>query len=232
MIYSLLLGLFFAFIVAFISYKVKFLTLSGSIATFILAGLIFGLGGIKWSVPILTFFILSSLLSKLRKKKNEEVDAYFEKTGVRDAMQVLANGGIGGILVIIYSFHNSDLLYLLYIASLAAVCSDTWATEIGTWRKTNTYNILNFKPIPQGLSGGISLQGTLGAFAGAAVIAASGLLWNNLNLPTYFFYRFFLEYWEVFLIVSSGLQFKHNTNVILVKKLPKKFFIAAKNQLM
>ncbi len=194
MIYSLLLGLFFASVVAFISYKVKFLTFDGAIATFVLAGVIFGLGGLKWSVPILSFFILSSLLSKLRKNINEEVETYFEKTGVRDAMQVIANGGLGGILVIINSFYYNELFYLIYLSTLAAVCADTWATEIGTWRKTATYNILNLKPITQGVSGGISLRGTFGAFMGAVVIAISGLPWINFNIVPY-----------IFIIVLSGV---------------------------
>ncbi len=194
MLIDFLLGILFALIIAILSYKAKFLTYGGSVATFILAGLLFSFGGIKWSVPILTFFILSSILSKLRKKKNEEVELYFEKSGVRDQYQVLANGGIGGVLVILNAFYPNSFFYLLYIASLAAVCADTWATEIGTWKKTKTYNVLNFKPIEQGVSGGISIVGSIGAFMGTIVIALSGLVWNELHLFQYFL-----------LIILSGL---------------------------
>ncbi len=183
---NILLGIFFAAIIVLISYRVKFLTLSGSIATFILAGVIFSLGGIKWSVPILTFFILSSILSKLRKKKNEEVELYFEKSGVRDYMQVIANGGAGGILVILYTLNPNELYYLIYLASLSAVCADTWATEIGTWKKTATYNILNLKPTEQGVSGGISLIGSTGAVFGAGAIALSGIAWNTVSTVEFF----------------------------------------------
>lgn len=194
MLLSFITGVILAAIVAFFSYRAKFLTLSGSVATFLLAGFIFGLGGVKWSVPIISFFILSSLLSKFRKKKNEEVEMFFEKTGVRDHWQVAANGGIGGILVIINSFYSSDIIYLTYLASLAAVCADTWATEIGTLKKTDTYNILNFKPIEQGTSGGISVMGSLGALLGATVIFLSGVYWLTENVAT-----------QMFIIVFAGL---------------------------
>lgn len=150
-----------------------------------LAGIIFSLGGIKWSIPVLTFFILSSLLSKLRKKRNEEVELYFEKSGVRDHMQVLANGGIGGILVIINAFHPDELFYLIYLSSLSAVCADTWATEIGTWKRTSTYNIMNFKQVEQGISGGVSIIGTIGAVLGSFVISLSGIYWNTLQAGYY-----------------------------------------------
>ncbi len=186
-------GFLLAGIVAFLSYKVKFLTLSGSVATFLLAGFIFGLGGWKWSIPILAFFVLSSLLSKVRKKKNTDVDFYFEKTGVRDHWQVIANGGLSGVLILLNQLYPNDLFYIAYLASLAAVCADTWATEIGTMFPAKTYNILTFEEIAQGISGGVSLRGTLGGFAGAFVIALSGMFWVDASF-SYFA-----------LIVSAGL---------------------------
>jgi len=194
MMQNFFIGVLIAAVVAVISYRVKFLTLSGSIATFILAGLIFGLGGIKWSVPITTFFVLSSVLSKLRKKKNEEVELYFEKSGVRDYMQVIANGGLGGVLVIVNTIAPDPLYFLIYLSTLSAVCADTWATEIGTMKKTATYNVLNFKPVEQGISGGISLRGTVGALLGSFAIALSGIVWVEQN---------YFEY--IVLILCTGL---------------------------
>ena len=76
---TVLIGILFAALIAGISFRVKFLTLSGSIATFLLASFIFGLGGIKWSVPILTFFILSSMLSKIRKRKMKMLKSILKK---------------------------------------------------------------------------------------------------------------------------------------------------------
>ena len=194
LVQGFLIGTLISAIVAFASYKVKFLTLSGSIATFLLAGLIFGLGGIKWSVPILTFFILSSILSKLRKKRNAEVEIFFEKSGVRDHFQVIANGGLGGVLVILYAIYTNELFYLIYLAALSAVCADTWATEIGTWKKTATYNILNLEPIEQGTSGGISIIGSIGAMLGSFAIALSGIGWIEIA---------YIQY--VILILLAGL---------------------------
>ncbi len=182
---SLGYGIIIAGIVVIISYRVKFLTLNGSIATFILASLIFGLGGLKWSIPIMAFFILSSILSKIRKNKNSKVELFFEKSGTRDYLQVAANGGLGGFLIILYAFQPNEIWYLIYIATLAAVCADTWATEIGTYNKRNTYSILNFKPAEQGVSGGISLVGTLGAVLGAFIIALSGVFWVQFNIYYY-----------------------------------------------
>ncbi len=212
LIVNFFIGLSIAVIVSILSFKAKFLTLSGSIATLLLAGFIFGLGGLQWSVPIMTFFILSSLLSKYRKRKNEDVELFFEKTGVRDHWQVAANGGIGGILVIINAFYPSSLNYLIYLASLAAVCADTWATEIGTLKPANTYNILNFKSMEQGVSGGISIIGTFGSFLGAVVIALSGIYWVQIDI--YFYFMIIVlagvlgSFFDSFLGASFQVQFE------------------------
>ncbi len=210
-----IVGIILAALVAGVSFKVKFLTLSGSIATFLLAGFIFGLGGVQWSIPMLTFFILSSIISKLRKKINEEVELYFEKSGVRDYLQVFANGGLGGVLVIINSIYPKELFYLIYLSTLAAVCADTWATEFGTLRKTVTYNILNFKPTTQGVSGGVSILGTTGAFGGAFVISLSGVYWINFELVHYFILILIAgmigSFFDSFL--GATIQVQHKCNI-------------------
>ncbi|MFO7448157.1 MAG: DUF92 domain-containing protein [Ignavibacteriaceae bacterium] len=174
---NFILSTFLAAIVAFISFKFKFLTVSGIIGAVVLSLIIFTFGTWKWTIPVFTFFFLSSLLSKVREKRNTSVDTFFEKSGQRDYMQVFSNGGFAGLLVIINYFNPSELFYAAYVSSIAAVCSDTWATEIGTMSHTKTYNILNFTKVEQGVSGGISLPGLLGSCLGAIIIALSSLFW-------------------------------------------------------
>ena len=172
----------------------KLLTGSGSAAIFLLATIIFGFGQWKWTVPIFAFFLLSSILSKIRKSKNIEVEKYFDKSSVRDYYQVFANGGLAGVLVIVNQFLKSELIYIVYVSSIAAVCADTWATEIGTFFSKRTYNILNFNPIEPGISGGVSFPGFIGAFLGAFMIGVSSINWVQFNF-VYF----------VMVIVTSGI---------------------------
>ena len=175
----LFLSVLFAFFISIISLKTKLLNLKGSVATFILAIIIFYFGAIKWTVPILTFFVFSSLLSKIRKKMNPKVDSYFQKTDQRDHIQVMANGGFPGIIILVNQFYTSELFYIAYVSAIAAVCSDTWATEIGTFFNTKTFNIMDFKLVEQGISGGVSLIGFIGAVLGSVVISISAFQWIN-----------------------------------------------------
>jgi uncharacterized protein (TIGR00297 family) len=174
---NLLIGLLISIILTFYSLKFKLLTTSGIVAASILAIVIFGFGSWKWMIPISVFFVLSSILSIIRQKKNKDVEIYFDKSSQRDKWQVLANGGLSIPLVTLHYFNPSELLYYLYISIIASVTADTWATEVGTLQKNKTFSIINFHKVEQGTSGGISLMGLAGAALGAFTIALSSLIW-------------------------------------------------------
>ena len=176
---NLTISFVFAFFVSWIAFKKGFLSKSGTIATFFLAIVIFYLGGIKWSVPILMFFLPSSFLSKLNHSKRRDLQDIFEKTSKRDFWQVLANGAVGGFLVVIYHFNPNEIWFFLYVSYLAIMSADTWATELGTLRRRKTYNVLTFKPVTQGISGGVSYFGLGASLIGSAIVALSALPWLN-----------------------------------------------------
>ncbi len=178
---SLSIGALLAFIISYVSYKVKFLTIGGSVGTFIIGAIIFGLGGIIWSVPLLSFFISSSLLTTINPHKNFEVNDYLPKNRSRNFYQVMANGTIPTLIVILNLIWDKPFFIYLYISSIAAVCADTWGTEIGTWNKTATYNILTMKKTNQGESGGISIIGTIGSLSGALIVTVSSLIYIDLK---------------------------------------------------
>lgn len=170
-------GVALGIVIAVAAYYARFLKASGSVATFLLASLIYGLGGWKWTVPILTFFVLSSILSKWGRSRKRSIELISEKTGTRDAGQVAANGGIAGILMLAqYLFQSLDF-YPLYLAAVAAVTADTWGTEVGTYVRGRTVSIISMKDVSPGMSGGVSLGGLIGGLVGAALVAMSATPW-------------------------------------------------------
>jgi uncharacterized protein (TIGR00297 family) len=171
-------GLALAVIFAAASFSLRFLSSSGSVGTFILASIIFGLGGWQWTVPILAFFILSSGLSKFGKKRKAQYQLMFEKTDTRDAGQVAANGGVAGITMLCwYFFPEYGVWYYMYLGSLAAVTADTWGTELGLLAKGSPRSIITLKKVETGSSGAVSFAGLAGGALGALFIALSGNFW-------------------------------------------------------
>ncbi len=175
----ILTGILAAAAVAFLSHRSGLLSRSGAWATLLLGSVVFGLGGIAWSVPLLVFFVLSSLLSRFGPKRKrrllERLEGTFEKGSTRDAMQVLANGGVAGIALLVHAALPSGILAAAYLGALAAAAADTWATEVGVMAR-RARSIITFRPVPTGTSGGISVVGSIAALAGAASVAASGVL--------------------------------------------------------
>ena len=171
------IGIVLGACIAIGSYFARFLNLKGSFATFLLASVIFGAGGWQWTLPILVFFVSSSLLSKTGKLRKRQFDSVFEKSDVRDHGQVLANGGIGGLLAVAQMTFPTADFYQAYVGSVAAVTADTWGTEIGLLSKGKTYSIVSFAAVRRGSNGGISLLGMAGAVLGAAAIVFSTASW-------------------------------------------------------
>jgi len=63
-----------------------------------------------------------------------------------------------------------------FAGAFAAATADTWGTEIGTLVRGAPRSILTMRPVAPGLSGGITLAGTLAELAGALALGATALL--------------------------------------------------------
>jgi len=170
------LGVFVAAAVAVASARARLLAPSGARATFVLGSIVFGLGGIWWSLPLIAFFLPSSLLSVYtRRRVGSRYDQVFEKGSTRDAGQVWANGGVAGVIVLLQFFVPDERLFVAYLGALAAAAADTWGTEVGVLGRGVVVSIARFRRVNPGTSGGISVAGTLGAVAGASCVAAAGM---------------------------------------------------------
>ena len=169
---QLLFGFLLAVVVAMLAYRVHSLSISGALSAALIGTVIFGMGGWEWAAILLTFFISSSLLTRLYGKRKSSLNEKFEKGGQRDAGQVLANGGIAALFAALHFFlPSASWPWLAFSASLAAVNADTWATELGVLNPTPPRMITTGQPVEKGTSGGISMGGSLAALGGAGLVA-------------------------------------------------------------
>jgi uncharacterized protein (TIGR00297 family) len=179
---QLAIGLGLAVTIAAFSLLFRLLTTSGAFAAGLLGFVIFGGGGWAYGVPLIAFFLSSSLLSRIGKTRKAAQRVHNDKSSTRDAGQVLANGSIAGILVIIQALDVTVApprnVMLLYLAALAAVNADTWATEIGGLWRGRPLLVTTLRRVEPGISGAVSPVGLLAALAGAVFIVGTGwLVW-------------------------------------------------------
>lgn len=178
-----------AILIAVLAYRARALNKSGALAAAILGSLILGLGGPSWGVILLTFFISASLLSNRFKQQKKSMAPYASKGSRRDAGQVLANGAVAGCFVLLFNiigryFPESQALPALWVgfaASFAGANADTWATELGWLNRRDPVLMGNFKRVPKGTSGGVSLVGSLASLAGSGLVAGMAILTQFLG---------------------------------------------------
>lgn len=131
--------------------------------------------GFLWLIPLVVFFVSSSLLGRLSKHRPAAADARHGQP--RNSWQVLCNGGIYMLLATWADGPHRETALTLMALSISVSAADTWSSEIGQYFRQKTIDILRWKPVPVGLSGGVSGMGMLGGMAGAALIAGlCGLL--------------------------------------------------------
>jgi uncharacterized protein (TIGR00297 family) len=139
--------------VALLAFGFRALTGLGALAATAIGSAILIGTGLPGGAVLLTFFIGGSIVSRVSPDPASRLGA---KGSARDQWQVLANGGAAAA------------------GSLAVAAADTWATSIGAWSRRAPRHLLSGKVVPPGTSGGITLLGTVGALAGAVMVAGVG----------------------------------------------------------
>jgi len=179
-----LLGLLTASGIAYMAFRTRALNKSGAITAALLGTIVFGLGGVEWALLMLIFFISSSALSKFFEGKKITLGMNFSKGSRRDVWQVIANGGMAGLMALSYFILSkfspaSSFLPYLWIgfgASLAGANADTWGTELGLLNAKDPFLLSTFSRVPKGTSGGVSLVGTLASLGGSALVGSAAWL--------------------------------------------------------
>lgn len=176
----------------------KSLTAGGAL-TAALLGIVVVLGSesFLWLLPLFLFLLSSSLIGRVFPVKTAAGDA--KQKQPRDATQVLANGGYYGFLASgllgaagDISCFGPPVAYSL-LAAMAIATADTWSSEIGQYFGRPTYDLVKWRRVPAGLSGGVSWPGTLAGLAGAAFL--TGTCWWLLPYP---------DLWSVTAITLAG----------------------------
>lgn len=167
---EIIIGLISSTVIASFAHRRGALTVSGALAAVVVGTIVFGCGGWTWGLVLLAFFVLSTALSRYRQAEKRELAEKFAKGARRDMGQVLANGGLGAFISLLYFFCPISPLLAAFLGSMAAVNADTWGTEVGVLSRDPPRLITTGRRVPAGTSGGITLLGTTASALGALVI--------------------------------------------------------------
>jgi uncharacterized protein (TIGR00297 family) len=154
--------------VAGVGYWRRALTIDGALGAVLVGAVAFGRGGWTGAAALLSFFGLSSALSRSGEQRKRASPLAQAKGAQRDVWQVVANGGIATLCMALGSRSG-------YLGALAAAAADTWATELGLLARRQPRLVTTLQPVAPGTSGGITPEGLAGSGGGALSV---GLAWT------------------------------------------------------
>lgn len=142
--------------------------------------------GWSWGALLLTYFVSSSLLTRIgANAKARRSTGIVAKGGARDATQVFANGGVFATAALLQLISPSPIWLAAGVGALAASAADTWGTEIGMLADVQPRLITTFRAVPTGTSGGVSAPGIAATAAGALFIAAAAWLLHTTRITAF-----------------------------------------------
>lgn len=144
----------------------------GAIAGILVAFILMVAGGFSGLIPLLALFTLTVISTAWGYKRKQRLGVAEHKKG-RKGSQVLSNLGAAALCALpsLWFPELADVLLVAAAAALAEAAADTVSSELGQATARGAYLITDFRDVPIGTNGAISIVGTLSGCVAACVIA-------------------------------------------------------------
>ena len=186
-IFEIALIIVLSTILSAVAFGLRFLTLSGAIASFFVGIVVGCFGGFQWFILLMIFTMTGFAATRVSFLKKKEAGLQEGVSGERTHMNILGVGIPPCVFAVLAYFAGDEhqlIMSIGFIASISVAAADTIASEIGIKDK-NVWMCTNFKRVPPGTNGGMSVFGTLVAIAAAFVTAILGWLVLFQELDAY-----------------------------------------------
>lgn len=144
----------------------------GAMAGALIAFILMVGSGFSGFVPLMVLFLLTVISTRWGYRKKQQLGVAEQKRG-RKASQVLANLGAAAACTVpvFWLPQLSDLLLIASIAALAEAAADTVSSELGQATGRGAYLITDFRDVPIGTNGAVSIEGTIAGCVAACIVA-------------------------------------------------------------
>jgi uncharacterized protein (TIGR00297 family) len=159
---------------AALAYTLGMVSRDGALGGFLVGAVIFVCLGPPGFAVLVLFVLGGSLLTRLgygRKRRAGTAEAGGGRRGARNA---LANAGVAVLCALLTALSSLDVFAAAFVASLGAAFADTAESEVGQLYGRAPRRITNFRTVPPGADGAVSLPGTFAGLAAATLTAALG----------------------------------------------------------
>jgi uncharacterized protein (TIGR00297 family) len=173
---DLVIVLLLCVVLSLISYRMRLLTASGSLASFAMGVVIGVFGSVQWLLLLIAFAVAGFVVTRFRLEIKMQRGLQEGKKGERTWKNVVANSLVPAVVAVgtwALGLQGTEEAGLVYLTSIGVAASDTIASELGVL-SAKARLITTMRPVPAGTDGGVSVLGTFWAFMGALFAAVIG----------------------------------------------------------
>lgn len=164
---NLLMSLAIAILIFTIVFFAKAITYAGSLFSMVIVFSFSYFGGI-WGLTFLLLTYFTIFFVAILKKRNGKRESISRPRGF---LQILINGGLGTLFIILFGISKKPEFMIISVVAIGGCFVDSLSSDIGVLSSKAPIDIIKFKPIDNGLSGGVSVLGTTSAFVASLLIA-------------------------------------------------------------
>lgn len=162
------------------------LTSSGLDNSLVLGLGLYSLLGFQGYSIAVVYFILGSLVTKVKKEKKEKLGIYEKREGKRGPENVWGSAGVAMVCAIVSYLYKdntymNEVIKIGYVSSFVTKLSDTFQSELGKAYGKNTILITNFKKVPPGTEGAISIEGYIFGIIGSFILSYFSFFIHFIN---------------------------------------------------
>ncbi len=181
---ALLWGAVINTVLAAAAYAARSVSVSGAVGGWVLGTALYTFSGWRGFLMLFMFFLLGSVTTRLGYRKKAALGIAQEKGGRRGVKNAVANT-LTGVLFAFLALATPypEIFTAALVGAFATAVCDTVSSEVGQAYGRTPVLITNFKRVPAGTDGAVSLEGTLTGLAASLLL--SGIAWRIglLTLP-------------------------------------------------
>jgi uncharacterized protein (TIGR00297 family) len=162
-------------LLAFAAWALRSVNVSGLIAGIVLGTIVVIGAGVSLYYPLLAFFVIGTLATKLGYGRKARAGLAQEQGGRRGASHAIANVGVAALCAIAVWRGLAFLPLFMGITALATAACDTTGSEIGQLFGRRAFLATTFKRVEPGTEGALSIEGTLAGVVAALIVAIIGV---------------------------------------------------------
>ncbi|HIY01268.1 MAG TPA: DUF92 domain-containing protein [Candidatus Blautia faecipullorum] len=168
----MLLNFFVNIMAGMIAYRHRFLSKKGTFMAFVIGIIVFQMSR-KSYIYLMCFFMFTVMIEHFLAKTKRD--------SFRTAKQVICNSLPAFLVLCVYAYVKQEKYLLIYTCLLSSSFADSIASVVGGNYAKRVYSVLSLQEVERGLSGGVSLIGTV---SGACATFVMGVIYSLSNQCT------------------------------------------------